>query len=292
MMPGISYQPISFSDVGSSYQSILPYPLFKRITAKRDLERLIGFEAIYKEKPVGCIVVDHFDNLGKGTVLAWFVQEDFRKHGIGAKLYSLLSENIKKPVLLTTFFRDSEEGRSLISTFEWGPPKFYLEQYHFIHQNFHPAWFDNGIAIPPELNIVPWKSLSIQNLAKIQRQEEQYTFEISVSPMGEEENIDFYSSLALLNGEEVVGWMVNHLYAPDTVRYSALYIDKEYRMSGAGIALLAASIGLNQTGPYPLAIFEINLMEIDPSWRRFVRKRLKPSAEGIDKIYVSTKLLK
>ncbi len=291
-MPGISYQSIAFADVNSTYQSLLPYPLFKRIIAKRDLDRLIGYEAIYKDKPVGCIVVDHFDRLGKGTVLAWYVQESFRLHGVGAKLYSLLAENIKKPVLLTTFFQDSEEARSLISKFDFGPPQFYLEQYHFIHQNFHPHWFDRGVALPKELEIVPWKSLSIQNLAKIQRQEEQYTFEISVSPMGEEENIDLYSSLALLKGEEVVGWMVNHMYAPDTVRYSALYIEKEYRSSGAGIALLAASIGLNQIGPYPLAIFEINLSEIDPSWRKFVRKRLKPSAERVEKLYVTTKLLK
>lgn len=288
----IEYRPIDFDDVGVDYQSILPFPLYKRILAKRDLNALIGIEAVDQNKPVGCLIVEYFDGINTGTVLAWEIDRDYQQKGIGSKLYSKLSDLLPKPITLTYYFEDCPIVRGFLKKLEWSEPKFYIEHYHMSHKKFHPDWFEKGINLPADLKMISWRNISAKNRSEIERQEKESTFEISVSPFGEEENIDLYSSLALMRGDEVVGWMVNHFYNQQTIKYSALYIERELRNTGAGIAILAESIRLNQKGPVPLAIFEINLNETDPTWKRFVRNRLKPSSVGVSKVYASTKLLK
>jgi len=113
-----------------------------------------------------------------------------------------------------------------------------------------------------------------------------------MSPLGAEEKIiEYTNSLGLRYKKEVIGWMITHRIAPDTIRYTSLYVDPEYQYKGPSIRLLIESMVLQTRSTIKWALFEINLDQINPSWYKFVQKRLAPYSQKITEIYKTWKQL-
>lgn len=280
-----SYRPLEISHINDTFAELIPYPLMARIKAGKLVERLKGVVAYDGDCPIGVIIVDAFFLLNKGDIKAWSVERSYRFQGIGSRLFQDLCMTLRELGIkyLSLFYNTSDETtpilEHLLKKYRWHAPSPVLHRYLFDVYAFHPKWYDTPPPLPQPFEIISWKAITGQQHADIANKERQGHFEISVSPLGEEEIIEQQNSLVLLLDSCVAGWMITHRIDQETIRYSALYVDKQYRSHGHAIALLCASIRLQQISPIPLSIFEVNLQEISHSWRKFVEHRLAPHAK-------------
>ena len=105
-----------------------------------------------------------------------------------------------------------------------------------------------------------------------------------LSPLFDEDLIDLETSFGLRKEGAVVGWNIGIRPHPDTITYSKLHIDTELMQAGYGIQLIVHVIRQQKKLPIRNALFEINLDRIDPTWWRFVKKRLMPIASRIERV--------
>jgi hypothetical protein len=284
-------RPIDFTVISPPLAALLPYSLAARIQARQNLDRLLGIECLADGGVAGCLVVDYFDILNKGKILAWEAAEGFQNQ----QVYSQLLHGLKKlfpaeeKTTLDYFFPSDSPFKQWLQDWGWSAPLLFLKRYTFDGFRFSPPWLEKGIpALPKGMAITPWKNLTQKRIDALLRQEREHTFEISVSPFGQEEILEPLNSLALIHEEEVIGWCITHRVGPQTIQYSALYIAKEWRFKGAAMTLLAASIRLQKQSTVQWAVLEINLHEIEHSWRKFASLRLEPYADKVENILAAS----
>jgi GNAT superfamily N-acetyltransferase len=87
------------------------------------------------------------------------------------------------------------------------------------------------------------------------------------------------NSLGLRHQGEAIGWIVTHRVAPDTIRYSSLFVDAKYQKLGRGISLLSQSIQRQIAS-------EIENYTFSVAWEnqpmiKFLERHLRPYLTGM-----------
>lgn len=176
-----------------------------------------------------------------------------------------------------------------------GTPQLVMVRCHFDLQAFGPAWLSHYLKnrLPEDLDIIPWKKLSSAEQKKLRDLQQQGSFTASISPFYEERKRDANLSLVARYQGEIIGWIILHRTANDTIRFSTFYVDRDFRNSRVPAWLLAKAIVLAQQAKFSKATFEFNLEQVDRRWIDFVKKRLAPFAQQIERIYqVGLELMK
>lgn len=207
-----------------------------------------------------------------------YLSNDYAQELLTA-LEALLRE---KKCFLVCMNYPAENADSLektLSDLQWGKPYQILERYFFDTTLFPKNWFKHKLQWPNDFKEFSWNALTEQERQDLQNQERAGSFPLSVSPFGEEEIIEPINSLGLRHTNEVIGWMITHRIAPDTIRYTSLYIHPQYRQSGYPIQLLSHSINLHLKHPIKWGIFDLNAEQTGSNWVKFIKKRLAPLAQ-------------
>lgn len=240
---------------------------------------------------VGCALAQYFYTNQTAQLYSLFVKENYRRQGIALALFRYLETSLKEQDLICALGFEYEKNdpyspaiEKILSHQQWRPPKLYLVRCHFDAYAFDTRWIHFTNRFPPEMELFPWSELTTEERNRIAFMGDQGMFLPYLSPFREEELIDLPTSVGLRYQGQIIGWSITHRLDPRTLRYSILYIGKDFQMSGYGIQLLSESIRLHKQLPIPRAIFEINLQEIDLSWRRFVKKRLIPIADKVERM--------
>lgn len=87
------------------------------------------------------------------------------------------------------------------------------------------------------------------------------------------------NSLGLRYRGRLIGWMVTHRVAADTIRYSTLFVAERFRARARGISLLSAAIQRQIVSPvtnYTFAVAAENAAML-----RFVQRHLQPYLTGM-----------
>lgn len=290
---GLEFKPFLFSDlnqVQETYQSLLlPYqtPLYDPTL---QLSQLIGVEVRVTETLVGFAVIEWIPINRLARLQSFLIKEEYRKQGIGSAFFQFIQDYVSHELncrgMGFAYDADSPYAgplESLLIKQGWPTPKFYLVRPHYLVQNFHPSWFEMHHRLKPEMEIFPWKEITELERRRLMHQADQGTFPYYLSPLFEEERIENLNSLGLRYQGRLIGWNITHRKDLETITYFSLYIEKEWHVLGYAIALLTESIRLQQQTSIPYALFEVNLNYIDASWWHFVKKRLLPYADRIEK---------
>jgi GNAT superfamily N-acetyltransferase len=223
-----------------------------------------------------------------------FVKETRRRQGIGLALFKYLEDTLVKienaAVIAFDFLDEPLFGpaiEKILAHQQWLPPSVYLMRCNF-DKNFNPNWWVRPAKLPEGIEFFPWKDLTIQDRKAVEAMQEKHEFLSPLWPFHEEEKIDLFTSVGLRQNNQIIGWNITHRVDPFTIRYSILFIKKEFQFSGLSIQLLVESLRylrilyLEKGDPVSLAYLELRLKHISPSWLRFVNRRLVPYASKVE----------
>ncbi len=97
--------------------------------------------------------------------------------------------------------------------------------------------------LPEGFEIFPWSELTTNERHNIlARQRRELWFPPELTPFQEVQRIEHLNSLGLRHHSEVVGWMITHRVAEDTIQYTSLFVRKELQGLGRAVPLLAEAI--------------------------------------------------
>lgn len=236
-------------------------------------------------QPVGLVIALLDPGLPMARIDSLYVDPLWRRRDIGATLLSKMEAHLRNQDLQMVRLRyhSNEETTSyleaLLKKAGWSEPKTITLCYRFDLQNFHPPWYEHlETTLPPDHKTFPWHTLSGKERQHLQHLEAVSTFPSDVSPFKEAASPEWINSFGLRHKKEIIGWVITHRITPDTIRYTALYIHREYRLSSLAIRLLAKAIRHHQESPIRWGLFEAHLEESSKPWLAFIRKRLAPFA--------------
>jgi predicted GNAT family acetyltransferase len=286
-----------------SYSKLKPFlqmtfPHFQKKIAKCiDLNNFVALGAQSNGLPIA-LVLAQLDEREKTVELAsLYVEREFRGIGLGTSLMHALSEEVMKrgfkKITLTYMTNDIMHLflEKILDKcgFEQGVTKnLFLE-------------LDKGVAASPLLHklpplpvnyeIFPFCELTSEERNLIQMGRGTLYSE-ELDPFLGEENLEPLNSYGLRHRKEIVGWMINHRIAPDTIRYTRLWVRNDVRKQGLGMHLIARST-LRQVSCAAEVGEAVVVLSLDyPAMIRFAEKRLVPFSNRYYESKSSVKYLK
>jgi GNAT superfamily N-acetyltransferase len=247
----------------------------------------IAIGAFQQEQPVGLLLASLIPAFNVIEIHSLFVKEEHRHHKVATLMLSELEQYArqKQCALLTIIYPNGEPTtpylERLLQAKGWAPPKRFGLTCRFDGPTFNPPWLSREYPLSPHFQIFSWTEISPEERAILQKRKEQGEIPGPLFPFKEPEKIEPLNSLGLRYKNQVVGWMITHRIAPDTIRYSALYILREFQYRKEAIILLQQSIKLQLSSSVRWGVLELNIAHVEPSWMTFVKHRLIPYAESV-----------
>ena len=244
---------------------------------------------------VGLLVAQVLPALLHAQLLSLMVQETSRHKGIGSALLKrfMTHASAKQISLVSTVYEETDANalyfQKMLAAQGWEPSVTQAIRYFFHLPSFNPYWFQHPPQLPSSYKILPWTKLSQKELSDLKKQEERHVFSPLVSPFTDPGRIEPLTSLALKHQDEIVGWIMTHHLSPHLLRYSAFYIQPQFRNLEGTVALLAEAIRRHKNSPILWGQLENNLSFSSLSWIKFLRKRLEVHAHMIQEIKTSYK---
>jgi GNAT superfamily N-acetyltransferase len=230
-----------------------------------------------------------------GELHTFFIRDGYRCNDTNAKLLKAIEEGACQEGcrFLSFLYPKGSPLTPILQARGWSAPNLFMFRIDFDPPTFNTPWINKEYPLPEGCALFPWKELTAKEREALQRQEQQCRFHFSVSPFGDERYQQPVNSIGLRYNGEVVGWMITHTFPenPDTVRYSCLYIDDALHFKGLSIRLLQEAIRIQiDHSPYLWAYCEVNMGLSEPSWIRFLNRRLAPYCASLTKTMQSVKI--
>ena len=223
---------------------------------ERDEQRVIRPVALGAWQGAAAVglVLGEFPVVPDGTgpqLLSAFVVPELRDNGIGTALVSALEAEIRSrgfdwiETVYTTGKPGIEAMERVLVKCGWLPPVT-----RALTVRFFPAvvaaepWFDEVRLSAPDCEIFPWSALGIEERDAIRRTNQDARW----IPPGREpwahdlDGFDTLSSMGLRQGGAVLGWVINHRVADDTMRFSCAFVREDLAAAGRLYPLVAESI--------------------------------------------------
>ena len=285
--------PFTLADAAYYEDFIFPSAKQELIRAEKSEGYFVCIEAREAGEIVGLALAKlYLENRG-AHLYSLFVKEARRRQGIGLALFKFLEETLvksEKAAVMAFDFLDeplfAPAIEKILAHQEWLPPSIYLMRCNF-DKTFNPDWWVRPSRLPEGVEFFPWKDLTIQDREAVDKMKEKNAYLSPLWPFHEEEKIDLFTSVGLRQNNKIIGWNITHRVDPLSIRYSILFIKKEFQFSGLSIQLLVESLRLlrvllDEGDPITLAYLELRLKHISPSWLRFVKRRLAPYASKVE----------
>lgn len=207
--------------------------------------KLVAFGAQSNQVPAGMIVA-HIDKENRRSkVLSVFVEERFRRQGIGRALLQTLMIHLVQEQVSTI---DAEYyALSSIAPFElllascgWSAPILHSHYYRFELQRLKQAEWLKKDRLPRRYRVLPWSNVLAKEIAALPITDDA-GFRVYFRPDRQLETIDKGCSFILMDGEEPAGWSIIDREVKDVLLYRAVYLREAYRKSWLGISLAVHS---------------------------------------------------
>ena len=233
------------------YES-LTFPSIRKQSANRSItEPLVTMAASSGERFVGLGLAEVFPRGDRARILSLYVQPEHRRRGVGTALLAHLERALTQEncARVTLFYRSHWSSvpaiERLLEKRGWTPPRAHLLIGKTTTERIAEAPWLYESRLSHGLSVVPWTELSAEAAAAIRRRQEEEEggwYPRMLNPFQVEDRIEGLNSLALRRDGEVVGWMITHRTAPDTIQYTSLFLDPELQGQGCGLPLLAEAV--------------------------------------------------
>lgn len=277
--------PISDLELREEYAKLTPRELHGYLDGSNaDGLSIFGMGVLKDTLPIGIALATGYPHLHQGHIHLLTVK-DQDSHLIETLLTSITKVlNDHKITSITFLFPQESPEFPLIEQLflknRWKGPYPFMIECLLKRADFHPAWLNKTMTLANGFEEFLFKNLTAEEQEDLMHRFEQGGIPPTVFPLGKEKNlIEYQNSLGLRYQGRVIGWMITHRIAPDTIRYSALYLEDEFAYTGYWLKLLVDSIKihLNLTS-ITYGQIQLNLSLISNRWLKFIEKRLFPES--------------
>ncbi len=243
----------------------------------------------------GLIVAFLSRHHGLAKIVSWYVLPGYAGHGLGQQLLTGLdgwfrSQGIKK---ITLELRDENASypvaSHILKKHGWSVQQPLVHRFKVAINTLRDLEWDQYRRKPYGLKAIPWASISNQQYTELlKRCRHDEPFRRELVPQSSDKEVDKKLSLGLCKGDKVIGWLMAVRIRSDLIEYSSLFVEPEYRASGATILLLGEGFIRLSAARIENVIFQVKIE--NDQMLRFVRKRFHPILSEAT-LYRSEKLL-
>jgi GNAT superfamily N-acetyltransferase len=279
----------------------LTYPSFRyRLRIFKPNESLIAIGVHLDDIPVGLVFTELLSDRSSAKVLSLFVVPEHRGQGLGKTLLTKMEQQLRQvgcskvslvylPNSTTVFLEKILECGNWLSP----NPRMLIGRVVILESTIQTAdWVGgNATILDSSYAMFPWIELTQEERQNILTEQfESFWYPENCSPFKEEEKLEPINSIGLRYQNKIVGWMITHRIAPDTIRYTSLFVKKELQGIGRAIPLLAAAINSQLQHPdLQQATFAVDIN--NKLMVKFIQRRLAPHVTSIRQSMQSSKIL-
>lgn len=276
--------------------SSLTYPTYcPRLQTLNADDNTVAIGASIVGKPVGLAMAEIQEDKS-ATVLSLFVIQAYRNQGIGTDLLNRLEKELSSRgctsigFIYTTDQPTTSTLEHLLDKGGWSSP----ETRRIIcktsaHEMSHAPWMHPRRKLPDSYSIFPWTEITPEERAVIQKQKTQSWIHPDLIPFKYEQDLEPINSIGLRYQGQVVGWLITHRTAPDTIRYSCAYVRPDLQKVGRLIFLYIRAVRLQVAANVPFIIWTTCLEHT--GMINFTKKHMGPYLKYLKETKGAYKLL-
>ncbi len=278
-------------------------PLLHGLAAESDV---VAVGAEVDSVPVGLAIarLDAADDRPlQGQVLSLFVTPDHRNHGVGKALLAQLASDLcdRNCQQLEIRYLSSPQSpaleRILVQQQWFSPQPTALVCYASTDRvrQAPPPHLVDFLArlvtrLPEGYSVFPWSALTLADRANLEQRMQSDPLMRRFDPFLDADKLEPLNSLGLRYENCIVGWVITHRTAADTIRYTQMYVDPASQPLSRSTLLLAKAIQLQvEQLPHTRGTFRVD-MDNAPMVN-FVHRRLRPYLDEVRTAYRATKIL-
>lgn len=252
--------------------------LQKRWQTQPPQGELTGLSASVAGAMVGFAVAERL-NATQAEIISLFVLPEYRHQGIGTKLVAYLERELEQQgcvELILSYSTSSLTKKALeplLQKLAWQIPQTTLVLGKTATENIAQAPWLNKFPLPPIFEVFPWFEAA----------------GLPLPPTAEDRPLEPLTSLGLRYRGEVIGWVLTHRVAPDTIRYTTWEMAQPFQKRGRGVSLLAEAIRRQVESNVPYLTGSVSSQH--PRLWQFVGRHLMPYVTGFGEVRTS-KLIK
>jgi uncharacterized protein (TIGR03032 family) len=280
LRPEVKYQRVYHLNTSNAldYDELTFPRLQKRWQTQPPQGELTGLSASVAGSMVGFAIAERI-NSETAEIISLFVLPEYRHQGIGTKLAAYLERELAQQGCLELILSYSTSSLTntalepLLQKLDWQPPQTTLVLGKTATENIAQAPWLNKFPLPPVFEVFPWCEAA----------------GLPLPPTAEDRPLEPLTSLGLRYRGEVIGWVLTHRVAPDTIRYTTLEMAEPYQSRGRGVSLLAEAIRrqVNSNVPYLTG----SVSHKYPRLWQFVGRHLMPYLTGVGEVRQTSKLI-
>ena len=282
---------------GPSYEH-MTFPVYRSRLKNRTFEEnsILAIGAIVEKTPVGLLLAQ-IGSDNKAEIISIFTQKDFRQQGIATNLidYCLKTLTDYKCQEVKTFYEKNHTYsawiESILNKLSFLPPKPYSLVCRCHGPKLRKApWLQKSL-LPAAFEIFLWSELTEVEKEQLQSSNAKSPWYPNIlTPFREISIIEPLNSLGLRYKNEVVGWMINHRIAVDTIRYTSIFVREDLQKFGLAIPLMSEAIRRHLYNSHFWIDRAIFLVPYEmASMIRFVHKHMMPYVDHVNEILEARK---
>jgi hypothetical protein len=248
----------------------------------------------------GEMVIELFPN-GVAKLLSWYVLPPFRGLGIGKELLSQTEKVLRKNKFVSinlnyrSDWTNTTTFEHILTKRKWDSPKTKTYLCKSDMDTILKAPWMHKLKLPEGLELFLWKDITQEEKQEILRKKQTENWYPDIlNPFQYETKMDLGSSTGLRYNGKIIGWMITHRLKPDTVEFTAAFVDQNalgggLRKQSLFLPILAKSLNYLKEDGSKYGIWQ---MQVDnPSIQKFVDKFLKPYLISFVESKISYKVL-
>jgi GNAT superfamily N-acetyltransferase len=275
----------------------LTFPSIARQAEARHIRDPLIAVAAERQGSLVAMVLAEWRPDGPAQVISLFVQPEHRRRGLAAGMLARLERALAQGGVTAAelVFHDDWPAapvlRHLLNKAGWLDPQARLLLCRTTTDRIAQAPWLRLRPLPAGFDVFPWLELrSAERAAILASQAARPWYPEVLSPFQEEARIEALNSLGLRYHGQVVGWMVTHRTAPDTIQYTSMFVRPPYQGLGRGIALAAQAIRLQVASDIPRGLFQVETG--NQAMASFVQRRMRPYLTSVGTAWVTRKRLR